>query len=96
MGSVAICNDSRIAGFASPQGNLAAFWNIDDGQLVGYHRLRDVCGIAVSSQRGAFILSNSFGELRELDAATLEERRERRLKLPAYRWDNHLLVAPIA
>jgi hypothetical protein len=37
-------------------------------------------------------LSNSFGELRELDDVTLKERRERRIKLSGHRWDNHLLV----
>ena len=96
VGSVAICNDSRVAGFASPRGNLAVFWNIDDGRLIGYHRLRDVCGIAVSPLRRAFVVSNSFGELRELDAVTLTERRDRRIKLPGYRWDNHLLVTSSA
>jgi len=92
VGSTAICNESRLAGFASPRGNLAAFWHIDSGELAGYHQLRDVCGIAVSRDRHAFVLSNSFGELRELDASTLQERRDRRVKLPGYRWDNHLLV----
>ncbi len=92
IGSVAVCDDSRIAGFASPRGNLAVFWNLDSGEMAGYHRLRDVCGIAVSSPSRAFVLSNSFGELRELDAVSLKERRERRIKLPGYRWDNHLLV----
>ncbi len=92
VGSVAICNHSRLAGFTSPRGNLAVFWNIDDNQLVGYHHLRDVCGIAVSPARRAFVVSNSFGELRELDAMTLKERRERRTNFPGYHWDNHLLV----
>jgi hypothetical protein len=92
VGSVAVCDDSRIAGYASPRGNLAVFWNLDSGKMAGYHSLRDVCGIAVSSQNRAFVLSNSFGELRELDDVTLKERRERRIKLSGHRWDNHLLV----
>ena len=95
VGSVAICENSRIAGFTSPHGNLAAFWNIDNGNFAGYHRLRDVCGIAASPKRNSFVLSNSLGELRELDADTLQENREQRVNLPGYRFDNHLLLAQI-
>jgi hypothetical protein len=93
VGSTAVCNESRIAGYASPRGNLAVFWHIDDGRLAGYHPLRDVCGIAVSQSRQAFVLSNSLGELRELDMVTLQERREQRVIMPGVRWDNHLLIA---
>jgi hypothetical protein len=92
VGSVAISETSRVAGFTSPRGNLAVFWNIDDGEFVGYHRLRDVCGIAFSPRRNAFVLSNSLGELREIDAATVQERREHRVNLSGFRLDNHLLL----
>ncbi|MEM6581083.1 MAG: DUF1513 domain-containing protein [Pseudomonadota bacterium] len=92
VGSVAVCNRSRVAGFTSPRGNLAAFWHIDSGDCVGYHSMRDVCGIAVSQEQGAFVLSNSFGEIRLLDTATITERRDQRFRLTERRWDNHLLV----
>jgi hypothetical protein len=92
VGSVAINDTSRIAGFTSPHGNLAVFWNIDNGQFAGYHRLRDVCGIAASPARNTFVISNSFGELRELDAVTLQENGKRRISLPGYRFDNHLTI----
>ncbi|MEM8548895.1 MAG: DUF1513 domain-containing protein [Pseudomonadota bacterium] len=92
IGSVAICSGSGTVGFTSPRGNVAAFWRIRGSEFAGYHRLRDVCGIAVSPARQAFVLSNSFGELRQLDTTTLRERREERLRLPGYRWDNHLLI----
>lgn len=92
MGSVAVSDYSRIAGFASPRGNLVAFWHIDDGRFVGYHRLRDVCGIAIAGDQRSFVISNSFGQLRELDAVSLKENRSRRVRLPQFRWDNHLLV----
>lgn len=92
VGSVAVCSDTRVAGFTSPRGNLAAFWHIDSGECVGYHQMRDVCGIAVSKEHSAFILSNSFGEIRLLDTATVTERRDQRLRLVERRWDNHLLV----
>lgn len=92
-GSVAICEQSRLAGYTSPHGSLAVFWNIDDGELAGYHRLFDVCGIAATPGRAGFVLSNSLGEMRELDGYSLQERRDRRVKTPGNRWDNHLLIA---
>ncbi|MEM1153989.1 MAG: DUF1513 domain-containing protein [Pseudomonadota bacterium] len=92
VGSVAVCNRSRVAGFTSPRGNLAAFWHVDSGECVGYHSMRDVCGIAVSQEQGAFVLSNSFGEIRLLDTAAITERRDQRFRLAERRWDNHLLV----
>ncbi len=95
-GSVAICNHSRLAGYTSPRGSLAVFWSIDDGALAGYHALRDVCGIAATPGRAGFVISNSFGEMRELDGHTLKERREQRSKNAGYRWDNHLLITGAA
>ncbi|MEM8489408.1 MAG: DUF1513 domain-containing protein [Pseudomonadota bacterium] len=95
VGSVAICDQGRVAGFASPRGNLVVFYHVDSGALLGYHQLRDVCGLAVSREREAFVLSNSFGEIRELDWISLHERKHQRLRLPDFRWDNHLLVASL-
>ncbi|MFT6288266.1 MAG: hypothetical protein ACJA09_003025 [Alcanivorax sp.] len=92
VGSVAICEASRVAGFTSPKGSLAVFWNIDSGEFAGYHRFRDVSGIAVRPTHNAFLLSNSFGELRELNAITLQERREKRVSFPGFRFDNHLTI----
>lgn len=92
LGSVAVSNRSGVVGFASPRGNLAAFWQMDGGEFIGYHQLRDVCGIAVDHDQRNFVISNSFGELRELDALTLHENRTRRVQLPRFRWDNHLLA----
>ncbi len=94
-GSVAV-SDNGIAGFASPRGNLVVFWRESDGRFLGYHKLRDVCGIAVRPFGRGFVISNSFGELRELDAETLQERRDCRVSLPGRRWDNHLLVTRAA
>jgi hypothetical protein len=92
MGSVVINNRARIAGFASPRGNLAVFWDIDDGSFKGYHRMRDVCGIANSLDQQFFYISNSFGQMRALDARSLREDVTRRIEEPAFRWDNHLSV----
>lgn len=96
MGSVAINSDTRVAGFTSPRGNLAAFWHIDTGEFVAYHQLRDVCGIAVTVDKKEFVVSNSLGQLRYLDARTFEEIREKRIQVPKMRLDNHLLIASMS
>ncbi len=92
VGSVAVCSRSRVAGFTSPRGNIAAFWHIDSGDFVGYHLLRDVCGISTSRDQRRFILSSSVGQLRELDAVTAKEQVARRIVTDGVQWDNHLLV----
>lgn len=94
-GSVAISASMRTAGFTSPRGNIAAFWNIDSGELQGYHSLQDVCGIAVMEDQQSFILSNSFGQTRQLDAATLKENLANRTQRTDTHWDNHLLIAAV-
>ena len=91
LGSVAVSSKTRVAGFTSPRGNLAAFWNIDSRQLVGYHRLTDVCGIALNSEQDKFTLSNSSGQLRQLDASSLREDVAERKVFSSMQWDNHLL-----
>lgn len=93
IGSVAINNQTRTAGFTSPRGNLVAFWNIDDGKFAGYHQLHDVCGICVSSDQKYFIISNSLGEIRQLNAITLKENQAARLRFPDKAWDNHMISA---
>lgn len=93
MGSVAINSQSRIAGFTSPKGNLVAFWNIDSGEFSGYHRFSDVCGVCVSQNQKRFIVSNSLGEIRQLDALTLQENKTARLRFSDTHWDNHMISA---
>lgn len=94
-GSVAINNESRVAGFTSPRGNIAVFWHLDTKQLVGYHQLHDVCGLAVSEDEKNFVVSNSSGQLRFLDAMSLKEERTKRIDAAGMHWDNHLLAASI-
>ncbi|HBR97949.1 MAG TPA: DUF1513 domain-containing protein [Gammaproteobacteria bacterium] len=95
MGSVAINNRTRIAGFTSPRGNVAAFWHLDEARFVQYHQLHDVCGLGVSNDEQHFVISNSSGQLRFLDANTLQEDKTKRLHFPHMRWDNHLLVTRV-
>ena len=84
MGSVAINSESRIAGFTSPRGNLVGFWDIDSYDFKGYHQLHDVCGIAVSQDKKHFMISNSLGEVRELDGQNLKENQANRAVYPKY------------
>lgn len=90
VGSVAISKQSRIAGFTSPRGNIVAFWNIDNGNYQGYHRLHDVCGITTDTDQQHFFISNSQGEIRKLNAHTLQELKQHRIQTPGIHWDNHL------
>ncbi len=95
MGSIAINSKTRTAGFTSPRGNIVAFWDIDSLKLKGYHELSDVCGIAVTNQQNDFVISNSFGQLRYLNASSLKEDKTQRVINDDIRWDNHLMMAQI-
>ncbi|MCD8523469.1 MAG: DUF1513 domain-containing protein [Saccharospirillaceae bacterium] len=91
MGSVAVHNSERVAAFSSPRGNLVAFWHLDRGELLGYHAFHDVCGLTVSHDQRYFVLSNSAGQLRRINARTLQEQPGLRLQIPAMHWDNHMI-----
>ena len=94
-GSVAINNKTRVAGFTSPRGNIAAFWNIDSGDFVAHYNLHDVCGIAVSADNGHFIVSNSHGAVRYLDGTSIRENKSMRQHYSAVHWDNHLTAIAV-
>ena len=95
VGSVAINNLTRVAGFTSPRGNLAVFWHIDSGDFMGYHKLHDVCGLGISVDQQHFILTSSIGQIRLLDAINLKEDYTKRITTEGVRWDNHLIVATL-
>ncbi|MBM96840.1 MAG: hypothetical protein CMI09_13465 [Oceanospirillaceae bacterium] len=92
MGSVRINPATGLAGFTSPRGNLAGFWDIHSGELAGYHAFFDVCGLTVSADQQRFVLSNSAGEIRQLDARTLTEHTGLRQRFNGLHWDNHLFT----
>lgn len=92
MGSVAISQHERIAGFTSPRGNLAAFWHLDSGELAGFHAFHDVCGLTTAEQGRYFVLSNSAGEVRYINALSLQEERNRRQQFAGMHWDNHMFT----
>ncbi|MEM8497193.1 MAG: DUF1513 domain-containing protein [Pseudomonadota bacterium] len=90
MGSVCVDSKSQLAGFTSPRGNLAIFWNLKTGELIGHHSLRDVCGITLLPNSSKFVLTNSTGELRVLDHHHAHNKPQQRLKVSGLHWDNHL------
>lgn len=92
MGSVVINNHERLAGFTSPRGNIAAFWHIDSGELAGYYAFYDVCGLTTSQDERWFVLSNSAGEVRQLNARTLKEDKTLRREYAGMHWDNHMVA----
>ena len=91
MGSVAIHNDTRLAAFTSPKGDLVMFWHLDDLSLQGYHVFHDVCGLAISQDNQYFILSSSSGKVRQINAYSLKIDKERSLNFPKKSWDNHMI-----
>jgi len=91
VGSVAIHNETRTAGFTSPRGDIVGFWNIDSGDFIGYHAMRDVCGIAVSNKDSAFVVTNSYGMVQAVDAQTITELKQKRKHYPSMAWDNHMI-----
>jgi hypothetical protein len=93
MGSVRVNNQNRIAAFTSPKGNLALFWHLDDLTLQGYHVFHDVCGLTVSLDEQYFVLSNSAGKIRQINATSLKLEREKSLSFAQTRWDNHMITA---
>lgn len=93
MGSVRVNNQHRIAAFTSPKGDLALFWHLDDLTLQGYHAFHDVCGLTVSLDNKYFVLSNSAGKIRQINASTLKLEREKSLSFAQIRWDNHMITA---
>lgn len=92
VGSVAVSDAHRVVGATSPKGNVAVFWDMDTQNIVGYHMLFDVCGIAACDHGETFVLSNSAGELRYVSATTFKENQSRRIVNAAVNWDNHLFA----
>jgi Uncharacterized protein conserved in bacteria len=91
VGSVAVNNQFNRLVLTSPRGNVAAFWEIESGELAGYLSLHDVCGAAMTADQSECVLSNSSGALRFINMANLQEQRAKRLEFEQLRWDNHLV-----
>lgn len=94
-GSVAVNSAKQTAGFTSPRGDVVAFWKINDGQFAGYHQLQDVCGITTSADQRYFVVSNSFGHIRQIDAFSMRENRSKQQVFSETHWDNHMIRATL-
>jgi len=92
VGSVAVSHVARVAGFSSPRGDIATFWNLDSGEPIGVHELADCSGLAASPDGLHFWLSSSFGEVRTLSAQDAREDVGARRRFEDVRWDNHLIA----
>jgi hypothetical protein len=91
MGSVVIHNASRTVAFASPKGDLTLFWHLDNFSLQSYHAFHDVCGLTISQDNKYFVLSNSAGKIRQINANTLKIDKTKSLNFPKKSWDNHMI-----
>jgi len=92
VGSVRINNKYRTAAFTSPRGDIALFWNIDNGVFLGQQFFHNVCGLTVSTDEEYFVLSNSAGKIRQIHASTLVENTDLRRHFPSFQWDNHMIT----
>ena len=93
VGSVRINSKFRTAAFTSPRGDIALFWNIDNGHYLGHHLFHNVCGVTINNNEEYFVLSNSAGKIRHINSSTLLENTDLRQHLPHTQWDNHLITA---
>lgn len=96
MGSVVIHNQQRLAAFASPKGDLLMFWHLDDLSLQGYHGFHDVCGLTLSQDNKYFVLSNSTGKIRLINASSLKLEKEKSLSFSQTSWDNHMISVSLS
>ncbi|MEL6188488.1 MAG: DUF1513 domain-containing protein [Myxococcota bacterium] len=91
-GSVVANPRTRVLAVTSPRGDLALFWNLDSGELMGHLPFHDVCGVAVSSDSGSFVLTGAGGQVRRVDATNLQILSDIPGPFGAVRWDNHLII----
>ncbi len=90
-GSVACHPALPLVAVSSPRGDHILFWHIDDRELYGMVKIRDVCGIAMPADRAECLASNGKGELYSV---SLDKSLEIRLiRHSPLKWDNHLTTA---
>lgn len=95
LGNVVIHAAAGIVAATSPRGNLAVFWRLDTGEFLHYHRFYDACGLAISTDKQHFVLTNSVGEMRFIRANSLQEDKNLRRTFPGVVFDNHLSIQSV-
>lgn len=91
-GSVCVSSKHQLAGFTSPRGNLAIFFDLKKRQLISAFSLQDVCGIALERNENHFVLSNANGHLRYIHTNDLTENISLRHTFKGKQFDNHLIA----
>lgn len=87
IGSVAASADGSVISVASPVGNRIVFMNLA-GDVVGWDRLDDGCGLA-HTEGGGFVATSGGGEI--IDVAPGSERRD--VAMLDLAFDNHIAIA---
>lgn len=90
VGSVCVSSAAGTAAFSSPRGDLVLAWDVQTGAFLGYHRFADVSGLTTTVEQDSYVLSSSSGQLRLLDAVTLDRQELPVLSSSNIAWDNHL------
>ena len=90
--TASVCVDPRSnhALVTSPRGHLATLWDLGGKGCVATKRMRDVSGVALDAEAGAFVATSGAGTVVRFDTATLELRRSAMRRFPDLHWDNHL------
>jgi hypothetical protein len=89
-GSVRFDRSGRWIAASCPRGGLLLIFDREDPSAPSSYRLADVCGLTAGADDGAFIVSNGFGQLRTVSAATPTKGTRPLADLPMLRFDNHL------
>lgn len=92
VGSVAVDRSGTVAAVSSPRGGLVTYWDTETRAFLGQTRLEDVCGLAPSAVRGAFVLTSGTGAVRPGGPAGGDTSLPAPSDLTKHHWDNHLMA----
>jgi hypothetical protein len=91
VASVCIAPRHGVAAATCPRGGLVAFYDVASGELRRTLDLKDVAGVAVSTDGERFVVSTGLGDLVGVDARALAPVGEP-VRVAGRRWDNHLTL----
>lgn len=90
VASVCVDSVNGVVGVTCPRGDMVTFWDIRRLRHLKTVKLRDAAGIALTGDRRRYVVTNGFGEILQIDAATLAPGA-RPQQVADTRWDNHLV-----
>ncbi len=90
VGSVAIDKSGATAATSSPQGNLIAFWDLENQKYLSHITLPDGCGLAPTDKKDHYLISNGHGIVIEYNVRT-SEKKPSVYADNRFQWDNHIL-----